>query len=89
MRIRNEAHATKPTRHLYDEELMGDEYERPGITFSREDGVARVKKDVGEALVAEHPHLTVVDETEEPSADDGETADADSSEEAATQTTQE
>jgi hypothetical protein len=35
---------------LYDEALMGDEYDPPGIEFS-ETGVAQVKEAVGERLV--------------------------------------
>lgn len=38
-------------RYLYDEELMGDHYEPPGIEFSEDKRVANVVEEVGTALV--------------------------------------
>lgn len=75
MRITNTAHATKRTRHLYDAEVMGDEYDPPGITFSRESGVARVKQDVGEALVAKYPHLEPVEDSTPDESSDSDASD--------------
>lgn len=51
------------TRYLYDEDIMEDEYEQPGIEFyDREEGafrVARVKQDVGNALVESDEYDTI------------------------------
>lgn len=78
MRIENTAFERKPTRHFYDEEVMGDEYDPPGIAFSRESGVARVKQDVGEALCQKYSHFEPVEDSDTESSDTD--ADTDSSE---------
>ena len=60
MRIKNENTAT---RRLYNEALMGEHYDPPGIEFSAA-GIARVKREVGEALVQsdDYPLISAVDD---------------------------
>lgn len=62
MKIRNENTATVA---FYNDDIMAEHYEPPGIEFN-EEGVARVKKAVGEALVEseEYPTIHRYDETE-------------------------
>lgn len=62
MKIRNENTATMA---FYNDDIMAEHYEPPGIEFN-EEGVARVKKEVGEALVEseEYPTIHRYDETE-------------------------
>lgn len=49
-------------RRFYNEAIMGDHYDPPGITFNDE-GIARVKREVGEALVEsdEFPDMVLPD----------------------------
>lgn len=54
MKIRNQNTATQ---FLYDAEIMEGHYDPPGIEF--DDGVARVKKDVGEELVDSSDYPTI------------------------------
>lgn len=54
MKIRNENTATS---YLYVDEIMAGHYDPPGIEFS--DGVARVQRDVGEALVESEDFPTI------------------------------
>lgn len=61
MRIRNTKPERKRTRSLYDEETMGDHYDPPGITFSRETHTASVRKEVGPALADKFAHLEIVE----------------------------
>jgi len=43
---------------LYDADLMGDQYDPPGVEFSAT-GVAQVTQEVGERLVERYDTITV------------------------------
>jgi len=45
---------------LYDADLMGDQYDPPGVEFSAT-GVAQVTQEVGERLVERYDTITVKD----------------------------
>jgi len=45
---------------LYDSDLMGDQYDPPGVEFSAT-GVAQVTQEVGERLVERYDTITVKD----------------------------
>jgi len=49
-------------QRLYDEDLMGDHYDPPGIDF--QGGTANVVQEVGEALVEQYDSITVKNESQ-------------------------
>jgi len=52
--------SNKALQSLYDADLMGDQYDPPGVEFSAT-GVAQVTQEVGERLVERYDTITVKD----------------------------
>lgn len=80
MKIHND---NQQTSRLYDDELMSEYYDPPGIEFSDE-GIARVREAVGTALAESdaYPTISAVEEASQDDEDEGDDEDDDTGDEA-------